>query len=269
MSGKMGRRDFGVSCVGATLAALSGAALSGTSKKAAFGQENSENSEKMRILLVVGGHSYDREGLHAALKDCPNSTFDEISIPEKQDMLKPGLSKDYDVVVFHDQSFFKLTQEQKDALTALWSEEGIPTVMLHHSLISHPDFPLFRDVFGAQFLLEETEIEGRVYRKSTYKRPTDVNIYIVDRKHPITEGVSDFKINDEVFQYVYFNPRIDVLARTDHPESDAPVVWTWRYKNTPVFGMIQGDANGAFGDANYRKIFYQGLRWVVDQKKNG
>ncbi len=278
MSGKMGRRDFGVSCVGATLAALSGAALGGTSKKAAFGQENGaadgqnsgngENGEKMRILLVVGGHSYDREGLHAALKDCPNSTFDEISIPEKQDMLKPGLSKDYDVVVFHDQSFFELTQEQKDNLTALWSDEGIPTVMLHHSLISHPDFPLFRDVFGAQFIIKETEIEGRVYRKSTYKRPTDVNIYIVDRPHPITEGVKDFKINDEVFQYVYFNPRIDVLARTDHPESDAPVVWTWRYKKTPVFGMIQGDANGAFGDANYRKIFYQGLRWVVDEKKN-
>lgn len=268
MSGKMGRRDFGVTCVGATLAALSGAALG----KTAFGQENGENGrngEKMRILLVVGGHSYDREGLHAALKDCPNSTFEEISIPEKQDMLKPGLSKDYDVVLFHDQSFFELTQAQKDALTALWTEEGIPTVMLHHSLISHPEFPLFRDVFGAQFLLKETEIEGRVYRKSTYKHPTDVNIYIVDRKHPITEGVADFKINDEVFQYVYFNPRIDVLARTDHPESDAPVVWTWRYKKTPVLGLIQGDANGAFGDPNYRKILYQGLRWLVEQKKNG
>ncbi|MCF0234354.1 MAG: ThuA domain-containing protein, partial [Thermoguttaceae bacterium] len=162
---------------------------------------------------------------------------------------------------------FELNDEQKANLTALWTDEGIPTVMLHHAFISHPDFPLFREVFGAQYLLKETEIDGRKYAGSSYLKPTELKIYITDRKHPITEGVADFQINDEVFKDVYYNPKIDVLARTDHPKSDAPVVWTWHYKNTPVFGMIQGDDGGAFDDPNYRKLFYQGLRWVVDEKK--
>ncbi|MDO5309128.1 MAG: ThuA domain-containing protein, partial [Planctomycetia bacterium] len=157
--------------------------------------------------------------------------------------------------------------EQKSNLEKLWGEEGIATVMLHHSLISHPEFPLFRELYGAQYLLKETEINGRKYGPSTYLHPTDVNIYIVEREHPITAGISDFTINDEVFKNVYYNPHIDVLARTDHPQGDAPVVWTWRYKKTPVFGMIQGDAGGAFNDPNYRKIFYQGVRYIVEQAK--
>ncbi|MGN1064579.1 MAG: ThuA domain-containing protein [Thermoguttaceae bacterium] len=261
----MKRREFGLSCLATCLAAVGG----GMNVSCAYSAEEEASEEKkLRILLVVGGHGYDKENLHAMLRDCPNSTFEEITIPEKQDMLKPGLSEKYDVLVFHDQSFFELSDEQKANLEALWGEEGMPTVMLHHSLISHPEYPLFREVFGAQFLLRDTEINGRVYQKSTYLRPTDLNVYIVARKHPITEGVSDFSLNDEVFKNVYFNPHIDVLATTDHPESDMPVLWTWSYKKSPVFGMIQGDAGGAFNDPNYRKLFYQGLRWVVAQKSH-
>ncbi len=258
----MKRRDFGKYCAAATLTALTGASVSD-----ALRAEEPAEEKKIRILLVVGGHGYDRDNLHAMLRDFPNATFEEVVIPEKQDMLKPGLSNDYDVVMFHDQSFFELSDEQKSNLEKLWGEEGMPTVMLHHSFISHPEFPLFREVFGAQFLLKDTEIDGRVYSKSSYLRPTDLNVYIVAREHPITAGVSDFKLNDEVFKDVYYNPHIDVLARTDHPESDMPVLWTWRYKKSPVFGVIQGDAGGAFNDPNYRKLIYQGVRWIVDQKK--
>ena len=256
----MKRRDFAKTCVASALAF----ALPSVDKSLLA--EDSQEERKLRILLVVGGHAYDKENLHAMLRDCPNSTFEEISIPEKQDMLKPGLSKDYDVLVFHDQSFFELSEEQKKNLEDLWGEEGMPTVMLHHALISHPDYPLFREVFGAQYLLNDTEIDGRVYSKSSYLHPTDLNVYIVDRKHPITDGVSDFKLNDEVFKNLYFNPHIDVLATTDHPESDMPVLWTWHYKKSPVMGVIQGDAGGAFNDPNYRKLVYQGFQWLVAQR---
>ncbi len=243
------------------------AALTASVAPTVNAQEKSEsNDKKLRILLVVGGHGYDKKNLHAMLADFPNATFEEISIPEKQDMLKPGLSKEYDVLVFHDQSFFELSDEQKENLEKLWGEEGIPTVMLHHALISHPEFPLFRELYGAQYLLKDTEINGRTYKASSYLHPTDVSIYIVEREHPITQGVKDFTINDEVFKNVYYNPHIDVLARTDHPEGDAPVLWTHQYKKTPVFGMIQGDAGGAFGNPNYRKLFYQGVRYIVAKK---
>ena len=254
----MKRREFGLICASAAL----GCSLPVFNVLA----DESSDEKKLRILLIVGGHSYDRENLHAMLNAFPNAVFDEIAIPDKQDMLKPGLSKDYDVLVFHDQSFFELTQEQKDNLEKLFGDEGIPTVMLHHALISHPEFPLFRELYGAQYLLKDTEIDDRIYKASSYLRPTNVKICIAARKHPVTEGVGDFTLDDEVFKNVYYNPHIDVLARADHPEGDRPAIWLWRYKKTPVFGMIQGDAGGAFNDPNYRKLFYRGVRYIVSHK---
>ena len=258
----MKRREFGLVCLSTVLA--------NQFRPHFMSQccaEESVTERKLRILLVVGGHSYDRKNLHAMLADFPNTTFDEITIPDQQDILKPGLSEKYDVLVFHDQSFFELTQEQKDNLEKLFGDEGVPTVMLHHALISHPEFPFFRELYGAQYITKDTEIGGRTYKASSYLRPTSVNIYIVSREHPITEGVGDFTLVDEVFKNVYFNPHIDVLARTDHPESDQPTLWLWNYKKTPVLGMIQGDAGGAFNNPNYRKLFYQGVRFIVSQKK--
>ena len=257
----MKRRDFNLICASAMLSTLGRSLL----VSEVFADEPSVE-KKLRILLVVGGHSYDRKNLHAMLNDFPNATFDEIVIPDNQDMLEPELTKDYDVLVFHDQSFFELTQEQKDNLEKLFGDEGIPTVMLHHAFISHPEYPFFRDLYGAQYLTKDTEICGRTYKASSYLHPTNVNIYIAARQPPITEGVGDFSIVDEVFKDVYFNPHIDVLARTDHPEGDRPVLWLWRYKKSPILGLIQGDAGGAFNDPNYRKLFYQGVRYIVAHK---
>lgn len=259
----MKRREFSLMCVSTALTTLFRPYFSSQSRA-----EESVTEERLRILLIVGGHSYDRQNLHAMLADFPNATFDEITIPDQQDMLKPGLSDKYDVLVFHDQSFFELTQDQKDNLEKLFGGEGIPTVMLHHALISHPEFPFFRELYGAQYLTKDTKIDGRTYKASSYLHPTSVNIYIASRKHPVTEGVGDFTLVDEVFKDVYFNPHIDVLARTDHPESDHPVLWLWNYKQSPILGLIQGDAGGAFNDPNYRKLFYQGVRFIVSQKKH-
>ena len=259
----MKRREFGLMCMSSALATLTQPRF-----LSQIHADDSVSEDKLRILLIVGGHSYDRKNLHAMLADFPNATFDEISVPDNQDMLRPGLSEKYDVLVFHDQSFFELTQDQKNNLEKLFGDEGIATVMLHHALISHPEYPFFRELYGAQYLTKDTEIGGRTYKASSYLHPTSVNIYIASREHPITHGVGDFTLIDEVFKDVYFDPHIDVLARTDHPESDRPALWLWHYKQSPVLGMIQGDAGGAFNDPNYRKLFYQGVRFIVSQKKH-
>ncbi|MDO4587497.1 MAG: ThuA domain-containing protein [Planctomycetia bacterium] len=220
----------------------------------------------IRILLVVGGHSYDQENLHKMLAEMPNATFHEISIPDQQDILKPGLSEKFDVVVFHDQSFFELTEDQKTNLTNLWTE-GMPTVMLHHALISHNDFPLFREVYGTAYLVKELEIDGQQYEASSYLHPTDVHFIIENKNHPITKDLDDFSINDEVFNHLYFNPGINVLIKTDHPESSEPIVWTWHYKKSPVFAIVPGHDGNAFNNEHYRTIFYRGVQWLINESQ--
>lgn len=221
-----------------------------------------EEPRPLRVLLVSGGHWFDRENLTKMILDRPNTTLAEIEIPAEQDRLRAGITKEFDVLVFHDQSQFTLTDAQKANLEAMWAE-GTPTVMLHHALISHNDFPLFRDVYGTAFLIKLRNIDGKDYPVSTYKQPTDVKFHVVNREHPITAGVDDFTLNDEVFGNLWLAGDNDVLIETDHPESSRPIVWTRHYKKSPVFVMIQGHDGTAFNDPRYRKIFYRGLDWLV------
>lgn len=221
-----------------------------------------EEIKPIRVLLIVGGHGYDKPNLHKMLEEKPGVVLTEISIPESQDLLKPGLEKNYDVIVFHDQSRFPLTGIQKKNMEDLWSA-GLPTVMLHHALISHNDFPLIREIFGCAYLIKPMKIEGKQYPASSYFKPTDVHFIIKDKNHPITKGVSDFTLNDEVFGNLYINPGIHVLVETDHPKSSKPIVFTWNYKKSPVFVMLQGHDGNAFNDPHYRKLLYQGIDFII------
>lgn len=226
------------------------------------GISRADENAPLRVLLVTGGHWYDTEGLHKMILDRPNTEMDELVIPEGEDQLDAGLSQRYDVVVFHDQSTFELTDAQKEKLAAMW-DEGMPTVMLHHALISHNDFPLFREVYGTAYLTAPREIDGTTFPASSYLQPTDVNFIVADHNHPITQGLEDFTLTDEVFGDLWLAPEGNhVLIQTDHPASSKPICWTRQYKNSPVFVLIPGHDKGAFNDPRYREIFYRGLNWV-------
>lgn len=225
----------------------------------AFAQEKT-----MRVLLVTGGHDFDRENLTKMILDRPNTTLTEITLPAEQDRLRAGIKNEFDAVIFHDQSRFELTAEQKANLEAMWAE-GVPTVMLHHALISHNDFPLFREVFGTAFLIDVNRIDGQDCPLSTYKHPTELNFRVVDKNHPVTKGLADFTLVDEVFGNLWLADGNHVLIETDHPESSRPIVWTRQYKKSPVFVMIQGHDGTAFNDPRYREIFYRGLDWLAEQ----
>lgn len=233
-----------------------------------YSQESPKNAKQnpVRILLIVGGHGYDKAPLNKMLSEMPGAVLKTIELPKDQDLLSPGIDKDYDVLVFHDQSRFELTKNQKKNMEDMWSK-GIPTVMLHHALIAHNDYPLFREVYGSAYLIKETEINGRKYKASSYKKPAEVNLIMVDQDHPITRGMKNFTLKDEVFDNLYLNPAINVLVRTDHPQSTSAQVWTWHYGASPVFAIIPGDNGTAFNNANYRQLVYRGIAWTINEMK--
>ncbi len=218
----------------------------------------------VRVLLITGGHGYDRDGLHRMLSNMPDATFKEITLPGDQDKLMPAIARQFDCLVFHDQSRFALSDQQKANLEAMWAG-GMPTVMLHHSLISHNDVPLFREVFGGAYLIKPATIDGQNHPASNYTKPVDVTIQITDKTHPITRGISDFTMNDEVFGNLYISPKVHVLAQTNHPKSSKPVLWTNQYKKSRVFALVQGHDKNAFDNASYRELFYRGIRWAVGE----
>ena len=125
-------------------------------------------------------------------------------MPRAADMLKPGLQKDYDVIVMYDMAK-KLTPQQRNAFVALL-KSGIGLVCLHHNLGAQDDWDELRNIIGGKYLHKEIAIGGKKCGPSEYSDDQDMSVTVADRQHPVTAGVDDFKIHDEAYRKFYVAP---------------------------------------------------------------
>ncbi len=95
----------------------------------------------------------------------------------------------------------------------------------------------------------------------------ETNVKVVDRAHPITFGVPDFRINDE-FYY-----RLDFVkpAGSIHPlltarieDGDEVVCWSWeRPAGGRSFGFVGLHFHSNWQRPEYRRLVLQGILWTL------
>lgn len=217
----------------------------------------------IRVLLTFGGHGFQQEPFFAMFDAMPGIEYTKAPLPESADMLKPGLEKDFDVIVMYDM-VRKLEPAQQEAFVALL-EKGIGLVSLHHNMGAHPDWPEFRNIIGGQFVLQPTEIDGKEHGKSTWAHGQDLHIKIADKEHPITKGLGDFEIHDETYGNYYTSPEVTVLMTTDNPKNDPEIAWVKKYGNSRVFYFMLGHDNLAWRNPKFPEIVARGIRWAAGE----
>jgi hypothetical protein len=104
-----------------------------------------ESDAKLKVLVVTGGHGFDSEPFFKMFSDNPEITFahaehakTNATVYERSDLTS------YDVVVLYDMARH-ITGEQKAKLLALL-DKGTGLVVLHHALVSYPDWPEFEKI---------------------------------------------------------------------------------------------------------------------------
>jgi uncharacterized protein len=220
-----------------------------------------EGSKKIRVLLTVGGHDFEQEPFYAIFRSMPDVEWTKIDMPKDADRLKPGLQKDFDVVVMYDMCA-KISPKQQKAFVDLLNE-GIGVVSMHHNLCAHNDWPEYRKIIGAKYLYKPTKIDGATYTPSDFTDDQSVDVQVVDREHPIMQGVKDFHITDEVYNHYFIDPRVKALLKTDHPKSEQRLAWVTNYGKSRVFYLMLGHDHKAYENPNYRKVLHQGIHWAA------
>jgi len=61
-------------------------------------------------------------------------------------------------------------------------------------------------------------------------------------KHPITEGLAEFPIVDEVYNFMWRSPRSRVLLEADKPEGEKAVAWSGPCQKSRVVVIQRGIA---------------------------
>ena len=87
---------------------------------------------------------------------------------------------------------------------------------------------------------------------------------IAAQDHPVTSGLSNFVIHDEIYWGFRVGPDITPLLTTSHAKSGKPLAWARTEKKSRVVFIQLGHGPEAFANSNYRRLVAQSIRWAAN-----
>jgi len=217
--------------------------------------------EKIRVLVVTGGHDFEREPFLKLFQDNPDITFKAVEHPHAHALLKPEAAKSWDVLVTYDMHQEISEQAKTDFVARLKDGKGL--VVLHHSIASYQEWPEYSKILGAHYYLQKTNINGVVKARSTYKHDMHFKIHVADPNHPVTRGIADFEIHDEVYNLFDVSRDVHPLLTTEEPESNHVIGWAKTYEAARIVYVQSGHDHFAYENPSYQQILRQAIRWAA------
>jgi len=213
-----------------------------------------------RILVITGGHDYNKEEFNKMLSGFPEVTFQVVEFPAAFEMFKPENRLKYDVLVFYHM-WQTITPDEEKMMTDCISG-GKPLVVLHHSICAFDDWPEYWNMIGGKYFHKPTTFKGKQYPECSYIHDIHFRVNITGTKHPVTRGLSDFDIFDETYKGYFVDDNVTPLLTTDEPSSNHVIGWAKTYGKSRIVVLQSGHDVPTFQNPSYRKLLLQAIEWV-------
>jgi type 1 glutamine amidotransferase len=233
----------------------------GLSSSLALAADAVKDAAKIRVLVVTGGHEFEKEPFFRVFKDNPDITFQAVEHPNAHALLKADAAAQYDVLVCYDMHQ-EITDEAKADFVARL-KEGKGLVVVHHAIASYQDWPEYSKIIGARYYLQKTVVDGVEKARSAYKHDMHFQVQVADPTHPVTRGVKDYQLHDETYRLFDVAPGCHTLLTTDEPESNKVIGWAKTYENARVVYLQSGHDHFAYENPNFQQILRQAIRWTA------
>lgn len=223
------------------------------------------NSEKgIKVLVVTGGHDYDKEGFEELLAKLPMS-YDQVEHPNALEMLAPENIASYDVILLYDMP--SMTESNTDDYFYQLTEAGKGIIVLHHAFCSYDYWPGFSKISGGRYH-RSAWTKNRVLQEiSTYTHDVTFDVKVEDPSHPVTAGITDFQITDETYGEIEISPTVYPLLSTTEPSSAPLVGWTNISRNSRVVTLTLGHDRSAWENPSFIQILSQAITWTAEKDK--
>jgi type 1 glutamine amidotransferase len=173
-----------------------------------------------------------------------------------------------DVMIIYKGDAGYLSMEDRATLDAFLRRGG--GVVSFHDALCGPEPEHFAGVVGG----------GKKHGEVNYTLEADVPYTVVDKAHPIMQGVSDFTIKDEAFFNMTWSkaPEIHVLATATmaatrsagtHAGEVVPQIWTYEKSLLPgaqpfrAFVWMQGHNYVNFAHPEVQPMLLRGISWAA------
>lgn len=220
-------------------------------------------AEKIRVLLITGGHDFNTNEFYQTFRDNPDITLRTASHPRAQALWQAEAARDWDVLVFYDMYQPISEQAQADLVARLKDGKGL--VVLHHAIANYQKWPEYNQIIGARYFLEKTTVQGVVKERSQWKHDVDFRVKVANRDHPVTRGLQDFEIHDETYNLFDVAPEVTVLLTTEEKTSGPKLAWAKTYGPARVVYLQLGHDKVAYANASYQRLLRQAIRWTAQR----
>jgi type 1 glutamine amidotransferase len=210
--------------------------------------------KKIKVLVLTGGHGFKAEPFFKMFADNPEITFTNAAQGKSAEAYERDDLYSYDVVVLYD-SPSNITEAQKARFLALF-DKGIGVIVLHHAYLSYPMWDEYERIAGGKYVYQNEQMINGI-TSSTYKGNVDIPVTVAAKHHPVTAGLQDFVLRDELYSNMHMLNNSTPLLKN----GDQWLAWYRTEKKSRVFGTILG--HGCYEDPNFRKLIAQSIRWTA------
>jgi len=224
-----------------------------------------------KIFLLSGGkrqhHGYRDQALYLA-NALENTGRYEVTVAEDAALLEtPALRKYQILVVLADRRDpeFKFTKGQQEAIFD-YVRSGHGYVSIHGADNAAPDWlPEWKEMLGGVF--SHVGLPDGKTKKGAY------TVKIVDTSSPVTRGLKDFPLKDELYYQMQMLPDVQPLATIEYQGTAWPVAWTRTYGKGRVFHTPLGhrdfgpDKDDPLRNPDLGRLIVQGVDWVAEGRE--
>lgn len=221
--------------------------------------------DKIDLLILSGSNNHEWQETTPFLKEIYEETgLYNVQVTNKPDTLSFTYLESFDAIVSNWNSWpendLRWNSELESGILE-YINNGGGFVFFHASTSAFYKWPEFREITTASW--EENTSHG--------KRDT-VEVFIENQDHPVTKGMKDFKLFDELWVNARVNENLTVLgSATDKTQKtkgnkNQAAIFVKEVGKGRIFHTIIGHDVEAMGSDGFKQLMKRGTEWAATGK---
>ena len=216
-------------------------------------------------LILSGGVAHDYAETSGILAEVLQEVGIASEIHERFSVVEDGSLGRFDMLTLNcarwtcdqtpkwrDEWHFELSEAARAQLLGFLQQEG-GLLALHAATICFDDWIEFRRILGAWW----------DWGHSGHAPLQHHTMHVRSAAHPITQGLGDFVIQDELYTNARITDAVEPLIDAAWEAARHPILWVRQYANARVCYNALGHGREAFEHATNRVLLQRGALWVL------
>ena len=197
------------------------------------------------LLLSKSDQDHKLETLGSLIMEWAKDLDVDFFVSHEKDAIKK--LKDFDICLLCITTT-QLSDEEEQSLMD-FVKSGKSLFAFHSASVMDEKNAGYIDLLGARFV--------------THSPYHEFQVNVVDTQHPITKGMKDFKVSDELYILDREPKDAQILMTAFWENKNQPMLYVKKYGEGKVIYNAMGHDEGSFTRPEYRQLTAQAISWLI------